>query len=120
MVEITRAQPRWTLHVASVRTAGIPSGSITQSSGVAQLFGSIWLLEAALTARPRRSVIDTDPVTGLQVAFTREGDTITLTQSGGHYVSALTYDSQTGALVAMHSEVPLNTGIDVTDFWLTP
>ncbi len=115
-IEVTRTRPRWTLTTQDGAMNGQPSGSSPGVTGATQLFGGVWLPKDALTVRPRRAVIDTDPLTGATVTFAHGSNgTITLTESGDSWATALIYDGATGILIAVHKEVQVGVGRNIYD-----
>jgi hypothetical protein len=116
--DVIKARPRWTLTTNSSAQSGQNTGSSSGLTGATQLFGGIWLPESALAARPRSAVIDRDPLTGATVRFTRGNGTITITQSGASWSTALVYDADTGLFLGLHKEMQVGIATNVYDLQL--
>ena len=91
-------------------TAGQISGRAERVTGLAQLFDALWLPPEALG---RRALLDSDPLTGAQVAIAPgDGGTTVLTESAPAYRTVLTYDGRTGQLLSLEEEK--NAGLITT------
>ena len=60
---------------------GMPVGGALSVTGAGQIFGGLWLPKAALTAKPRNSTLDNDPITGATITWQRSGSAILLTET---------------------------------------
>ncbi len=117
-VTVTKNRPRWTLTSNESSFNGQSSGDTSGITGAGQLFGGIWLPAGALTARPPRAVIDTDPLTGATVRFARANGAITITESGASWSTALIYDAETGLFIGMHKEMQVGIATNIYDLQL--
>lgn len=118
-VEVARVRPRWTLTTQEGTLSGQPSGASSGLTGATQLFGGMWLPAGALSARPRRAVIDTDPLTGATVTFGRAANgLITITESGATWSTALIYDGETGLFLALHKEMQVGIATNTYELQL--
>lgn len=113
---VAKARPRWTLTTNDSTFNGQPADASSSITGAIQLFGGIWLPASALAARPRRAVIDSDPLTGATVTFSRTNNgLIVITQSGPTWSTALYYDGKSGVFVGMHKEMQVGVAINTYD-----
>jgi hypothetical protein len=109
-VEIKHVGAGWSEYEVSDYLYGRVNSTARRVTGVAQIFDALWLPPEAVGTLRDGQVLDRDPVTGAEVTVSRGGDgSITLTESGQAYRSALTYDERDGALVAIEQET--TTGV---------
>jgi len=109
-VEIKRVGAGWSEYEVSDYLYGRVNSTTRRVTGVAQIFDALWLPPEAVDTLRDGQVLDRDPITGAEVTVSRGGDgSITLTESGQAYRSALTYDERDGALVAVEQET--TTGV---------
>ena len=72
----------------------------------------------ALTANVRKPLLDRDPVTGVETSYTRSRGVVLIEERGPLHYSSWTYDGTTGKLLAVHNEVQIGVGLNITDLEL--
>lgn len=95
---ITRTGARWSQYSVGASPGELAQASITRVSGVAQLTDALWLPAEALALRYRNRVIDSDPITGAQVTFSRRSSSVEINESGNGWSTTWYYNLRTGAL----------------------
>ena len=81
-----------------------------RAAGMAQPFDAYWLPAEAIKSLKNGQVIDRDPVTGAKITATRGQGTVTLTERNDSFVSKLTYDTKTGALISAQQDSQIGAG----------
>ena len=119
-VKITVSQPRWTAFDATAYLGGSPTGQSTRVTGVYQLSNALWLPAEALKATVRKPLLDRDPITGVEVTYTRGANrSVVITESGPLFTIQGTYDGRTGKLLASRIEIQTGLATQITDLQLT-
>jgi len=91
-IDVVRARSSWTMYRTESFLNNLSQGAATQITGGLQLFDAYWLPASALEADPPDPVIDRDPYTGAEIAYSRRGSRVTLTETGSGYEYVLVYD----------------------------
>ena len=119
-VEVKRTATRWSEHQISDRLSGQAGSVTTRVTGLSQLSDAIWLPAEAIDALLRSRTLDHDPVTGAETTVSQgPGETLTLTESGAAYETALTYDTRNGMLVAMAQQTQTGIASIIIELQLT-
>ncbi|MBW7885071.1 MAG: hypothetical protein H3C34_21035 [Caldilineaceae bacterium] len=112
-IKTTAVHGRWTSNEVATYFAGRFDSRVDRVTGVGQIFDALWLPRQALTARVRASLIDRDPVTGVELHYTRGGGTVQLTERGDAYVTTLTYDARNGQLLAVEQQTQVGIATQI-------
>jgi hypothetical protein len=102
---VTRVESLWSEHAQTVSMQGQTIGSSVGATGVAQLFGGLWLPPEALETLEAGNVLDQDPITEVETRVEQAGPRqIVLVAAGPGHLTRLTYDAQNGRLIALYQE----------------
>jgi len=105
VARVTQTSERWTDFQLTDSLSGSTNSSVERVTGVAQLTDGLWLPPEAIASLQDGQVLDQDPVTGDQLTASVNPDhTVTLTEAGAGYQSALTYSAHDGKLVGFESQ----------------
>lgn len=105
--QIVGATSRWSLQTQNNFLSNSLSGSTVTATGIGQIFGGIWLPQEALNRIvPQETLIDEDPVTGVQLTVGRtQQNEIFLREVNQVYETILFYDPVLGALNGFFNEI---------------
>lgn len=100
---ITRVGSIWSEHAQQTYLYGRDAGSSTTANGAMQLFGAYWLPPEALDVLETGTVLDQDPLTGIQTSVVQANrQTIVIAAAGPGYLTQLYYDARNGRLIALY------------------
>jgi hypothetical protein len=89
----------WCAYSLSGGVQGAQRSTVARLTGGDQLFDGLWLAPEALEMLTDGQTLDTDPITGAAITVARDPRTVTLTETGQRYQTALTYDRNDGRLL---------------------
>lgn len=122
--EVTAAHAQWTEWTSTQAGAGTSAVATASVGGGAQIFGGLWLPEAALqlagsAARSGRATrIDSDPLTGATVSYASDGEFVWLAETGSGFETLLVYGAD-GLLVRLRATQEIGLGVTVYDLQRT-
>ena len=115
-LRITKAGSLWSEYS---RATYMNSRQIAQGSGatgVAQIFGGIWLPPQALGVLHAGEVLDRDPLTGLETSVAEAtARQIVIAGQGPSYTTRYVYDARSGRLIGYSQEAHMLAGVQYTD-----
>ncbi len=101
------------------QTTWFNNQQISQSggaTGVAQIFGGMWLPPEALGVLKTGSVLDRDPLTGVVTQVDEAGSRqIAVRAEGPGYLTRYTYDGQSGRVIGYYQEAHMMAGVQYTE-----
>jgi hypothetical protein len=102
---ITRVGPIWSEHTQQAFLYGYEAGSSVTATGAMQLFGGFWLPPEALETLEEGTLLDQDPITGVQVSVAQANrQNIVMLSAGPGYLTQNYYDARDGRLIAIYME----------------
>jgi hypothetical protein len=86
------------------------------ATGVAQIFGSMWLPPEALGVLKTGSELDRDPLTGVVTRVDEAGSRqIAVSAEGPEYLTRYTYDARSGRVIGYYQEAHMVVGVQYTE-----
>lgn len=110
--QVTGMGPLWSTHSQQIYVNGLKTGESTSATGAMQLFGGYWLPAEAITVLQTGAILDTDPLTGIQISVAEaNSQRIVMSQAGSGFVTQLYYDASDGRLFGIYIEQHMTSGV---------
>ena len=115
-LRVTKAGALWSEHRQTLWLNNRQIGRNVGATGVAQLFGGLWLPPEALGALKAGALLDRDAITGfvtrVETASARE---ISISSQSSSVLTRCTYDARTGKLTGYYQEAHMLAGTQYTE-----
>ncbi len=108
---ITRVGALWSEHAQSISLYGRDAGSSITATGPMQIFGGFWLPPEAIAVLKAGTVLDQDPISGIQISVVEANrQRIVMASAGQGYVTQLYYHAGDGRLIGIYIEQKTPSG----------
>ena len=120
-LQINKANTLWSEYTQTIWSSGRQVGQSVGATGVAQIFGGMWLPPEALGVLKAGAVLDRDRLTGVIIrvdeisAGATNRASIAISAASPGVLTRYTYEAATGRLIAYYQEANMGVGIQYTE-----